>query len=241
VAAGGEIERGTFGNCAACQLVQVASVQTCYECAREVVTAPPAGRCVVCSQRVPAGGACPNGLCHSADRQFGTVTTLGMLSGELQSKIHRHKYAGKWGWAVIFGRLLAGHVRANYQLGSIGLIVAAPTFTGNGAYPHTEQVLHWAAEADPFTFPWDEANDPAIVQTGPTDKVAGAGIAARRRKAAQLREVLAVAHPERVDGRRVLIFDDVFTSGHSVNEVARALRAAGATSVDCVILARTPW
>jgi predicted amidophosphoribosyltransferase len=42
------------------------------------------------------------------------------------------------------------------------------------------------------------------------------------------------------DGVEVAIVDDVMTSGASLGELARTLRRAGARSVSCWVLARTP-
>ena len=44
---------------------------------------------------------------------------------------------------------------------------------------------------------------------------------------------------ESVRGRRVLLIDDIYTTGATVSEAARALRAAGAKSVGVVCAART--
>jgi adenine/guanine phosphoribosyltransferase-like PRPP-binding protein len=41
-----------------------------------------------------------------------------------------------------------------------------------------------------------------------------------------------------VDGRDVLVLDDILTSGGSIHSFAQALRRAGANSVRAVILAR---
>jgi hypothetical protein len=63
-------------------------------------------------------------------------------------------------------------------------------------------------------------------------------VQARRRIAeGELRAALAVPEPERVAGRRVLVFDDVYSEGFSLREMARALRQAGAVEVAGLVLA----
>lgn len=46
------------------------------------------------------------------------------------------------------------------------------------------------------------------------------------------------AVPEIVGGKRILLVDDVTTTGSTIEECARALKAAGASSVYCLTLAR---
>jgi len=53
-----------------------------------------------------------------------------------------------------------------------------------------------------------------------------------------VRRAFVVAHPERINKRRVLIVDDVMTTGATVDECARVLLAAGAKHVDVFTLAR---
>lgn len=58
---------------------------------------------------------------------------------------------------------------------------------------------------------------------------------------ARLQEIagaFAVADPARVRGRRMLLIDDVFTTGATLNECAGVLRGAGAREVRVVALAR---
>src|SRR6266851_568641 len=55
-----------------------------------------------------------------------------------------------------------------------------------------------------------------------------------------VRRAFVVIHPERIRGQRILLIDDVMTTGGTVNECARTLLAGGAASVDVFTLARVP-
>jgi predicted amidophosphoribosyltransferase len=63
-----------------------------------------------------------------------------------------------------------------------------------------------------------------------------------RARAKALAGAIAVSPRQsgRVAGRRVLLIDDVLTSGATANACAEALLAAGAAGVDVLTVARTP-
>lgn len=53
--------------------------------------------------------------------------------------------------------------------------------------------------------------------------------------------VYRVISPETVAGKRILLVDDIITTGSTLEEAAGTLRAAGAAEVCCVAAARTPF
>jgi ComF family protein len=75
----------------------------------------------------------------------------------------------------------------------------------------------------------------ALVRIRPTLPQTDLDPAARR---ANVRDAFRVRHPAAVKGRRVVLVDDVFTTGATVGAAARALRAAGAAAVGVLTLAR---
>jgi predicted amidophosphoribosyltransferase len=171
-----------------------------------------------------------------------------MRSGQLESAINALKFHDRKGWALIFGRILVGFLSEEARsFEDFDLIVASPTFTGQGgrAFDHTRLVLQQAdAESPPgHKRPFDLHDPAAIIKTGPTDSLTGKTYQQRRSIAEeQLRTVLDVPDPTRTMGKRILVYDDVFTDGRTLNEVARALRVQGeAQSVCGVTLCRQPW
>jgi ComF family protein len=61
----------------------------------------------------------------------------------------------------------------------------------------------------------------------------------RRERRQNLAGAFAVRDPAAVVGRRVMVVDDVMTTGATLNACAEALLTAGAVRVDAVTLART--
>jgi len=60
----------------------------------------------------------------------------------------------------------------------------------------------------------------------------------RTERARNVRHAFAVKHQAGLEGRRVLLVDDVLTTGATANECARALRLAGVETVSVLTLAR---
>ncbi len=69
----------------------------------------------------------------------------------------------------------------------------------------------------------------------PTAKLAGIG---RTERAARLRGAFRARRGRSLDGRTVLLVDDILTTGATCGGAARALKAAGASRVVAVVVAR---
>ena len=205
--------------------------------------------CGVCGRRLEAGSArCRNPLCASASRWFRWSVAVAERSGLLEEALNAYKYRGDRSRAQVFGTMLAGFLAQRRRLvDGFDLVVASPTFVGAGGrdFDHVRLILTEAAGRavpdDAARF--DLGEPPAVVKTGPTPRFAGRGHAERRRLAVEcLRPLLRVPDPRRTAGRRILVFDDVFTDGRTLDEVARALRLQGGAREVCgVALCRQPW
>jgi ComF family protein len=60
----------------------------------------------------------------------------------------------------------------------------------------------------------------------------------RRQRLKNIKGAFSVRLPDAVHARKILVVDDVYTTGATVDECARSLLAAGAAQVDVLTLAR---
>jgi predicted amidophosphoribosyltransferase len=232
-----------FGQCPHCPYLKHGTPEICFDCASGIVDQIPGRRCSVCDGTLGEDGRCGNTMCGwpVSQRGWRFVYGLAQRSGVLEHVINRYKYEGGRGWGLIFARLLVGYLIENFEpVEDHGLIVCSPTYVGPGGrdWDHTAFVLERARIEDDR---WPFATN-AIVKTGPTPKMVGRGWRERSDVARyQLAPLLQVPDPSIVAGKNVLVFDDVFTSGTTLREVALKLKAAGALDVDVVVLARQPF
>lgn len=236
-----------FGRCARCPYLQGGSSLICYSCASRAVEQVAKSRCQICDQRVPPGGSCHNRWCASGDRYFLQNFSIAMMTGLLKKVIHGYKFYGERGWAAILGRVLAGYLDAHEDdwFRDFQLIVASPTYRGVGArhsWDHIAEVLSAASQEALGDWPFDDLMQPAIIKSQETPSMTKRNWPQRLKVAEnELRAALSVPNPDRVAGKNILVFDDVFTDGMTLREVARALQSAGAHDVSQVTLARQPW
>lgn len=190
---------------------------------------------------------CQNQLCRWDDRYFTRVRAITMRTGQMEWAISRYKYERKLGWRAIFGRILVGFLNEHAdQFRPYDAIIPSPSYTGPDAerdFDHTRQIIEAATVEEPIAWPFEYD---LIVKEAPTERFATLGGVkpwAERKRIAEgpLRAALRVPDPSRVSGRRILVFDDVFTEGFTIREVAKALLGHGAVEVSEIVLARQPF
>jgi predicted amidophosphoribosyltransferase len=200
------------------------------------------GQCAVCGRPCHLDKArCGNALCDQGEetRFFRRVWGITDRSGVMGYAVDLYKVEGVHGWAGIFARMLLNYLDDNERIfRPYELIIPSPTYLGDreDELDHTGEVIVRAIEQDRRSWPFQLG---VVEKLGPTSQLRGRASFERERIAAtELRTALRVPEPNRVSGKRVLVFDDVYATGMSLREVARALFLSGAREVSGVVLAR---
>lgn len=169
-----------------------------------------------------------------------------MKTGALDTAIKAHKYSGQWGWGIIFARVLLGYLARDPRAAGADLIIPMPSrplppgITTRKGHDHAGWIIESAATQDdryPFRFA-----PPVLIKTRDTERmVSTRGYAERCTLSNDIYNALQVLDPAAVHGATVAVVDDVFTTGNTLNAVARRLREAGARAVRGLTLARAPY
>lgn len=158
-----------------------------------------------------------------------------LYDGPLQELIHRHKYGHKAHLRRPLALLAVRHLSPFVLAVAPEVIVSVPLHrTRLRERGFNQAVLMGAVMAREWRLPL--LRD-ILRRVRPT--VAQVTLSGQERRA-NVRGAFAVAGPGRVAGKRVLLVDDVATTGSTVAECSRVLKGAGASAVFVATVALSP-
>jgi ComF family protein len=217
--------------CLACGAIvgEGALCATCWE-SMNFVAAPLCERCGQPFEIDPRGGALC-GACLANPPGYARARAVFRYDAASRPLVLRFKHADRTGAAGHYARWMA---RAGAELlAEAEVVVPVPLHRWRlWRRRYNQSALLALALARLAGVP--SAPD-ALRRARATQSQGPLGRAQRRRN---VQGAFRLAHPAAVAGRRVLLIDDVLTSGATVEECARVLRRGGATEVDVLTLAR---
>jgi ComF family protein len=190
-------------------------------------------RCrVAVESRLALAAGTPLGLGEGPPAPLLQLEWCAPFSGVTRRALHALKYTGERRLARPLGEIVATRWTRAGAGGDI--LVPVPVHTGRRRERGYDQAELIAAEAAAvLALPWL----PALARTRATDPQYRLD---RRRRAANVRDAFAVRPEARraIDGRWMVVVDDVVTTGATLTASAFALLAAGATAVSAITVAR---
>ena len=151
---------------------------------------------------------------------------------QVRDSIRRYKFKGRQGYHKAYGRLVAQCVHDHLD-GRWDLITWVPLSDQRRRERGYDQAFLLASAA---ALELGEVAVETLRKGRNTEAQSGLdGDAARR---ANVLGAYTAVDAELVEGKRVLLIDDVITTGATISECARILRTVGAREVVCATLAR---
>lgn len=173
------------------------------------------------------------GDCITGQRPYAVARSVGRYEETLLTAIHRFKYRGRTGIGKILGGIMADFAGTIWDMQVFERIVPVPLHRKKLRDRGFNQAVILARElAKRFEIPLDFMSLRREVFKPPQ-----VGLH-RKERSENVRGVFAVRYPERIAGRRILLVDDVYTTGSTLEECSRILIRAKAESVAVLTLAR---
>ena len=177
------------------------------------------GRYRVLARRGPGGFLCAAPLWYQ---------------GLAREGLHRFKFRGMSSAAAPLGELIAGCAAEHFS-GAFDTVTWVPVCSRRLRQRGYDQARLLAESACRL---WETKPLPLLRKTVHNPAQSGLKEAAARR--ANVLGVYEAVDPERISGHRILLVDDICTTGATLAECARVLREAGAADVVCAAAALTP-
>jgi len=182
------------------------------------------------------------GACRAEEPPFACVRSFGLYTGKLRQLVLRLKFGGEEQLGVRLGELLAGtwdSMPGERAPGEI-LVVPVPLHASRRRERGFNQSELLAAGLVRALARRKNGIAPHVVKgclrrLRATPPQTGLSVAARREN---LRGAFAVPDPAVIEGRTLVLIDDVMTTGATLSACARVLHRAGAARVLGLTLAR---
>ncbi len=180
----------------------------------------------------PQCGLLSNGLvcgaCLSAPPSFDATRSLFVYEFPLDAMIQRYKYGNMLSLGYVFGTLLSQKI----NLANVDLVIPMPMHPVRLKERGFNQALEMAKI---MTQHCPQKLDSKTAQRQKYTQPQASLPFKERVK--NIKGAFKVVHD--VTGQRIMIVDDVMTTGASLNELAKALKQKGASHVLCSVLARS--
>ena len=208
----------------------------------QLIQQPFCTRCGLPFKGSGEGHVCQECIQHPLS--LGKVRAVAQYQGIIRQAVPQFKYQGALALARVLEAMLFDTFLEHFSAPEISepdLIVPIPLHTKrlrergfNQAYL---LVRHFPAlyKARYHSAPPWQIDLKSLKRTRATDSQTGLDIKARRKN---LGRAFQITRPEAIQDCRILLVDDVFTTGATCDEAAGQLLSAGAARVDALVLAR---
>jgi len=171
--------------------------------------------------------------CILSPPPFSVARSLGVYEGALLDAIHLFKYHGRISVGEALGRMMAQAPYDSLAIGACSLIIPVPLHPKRLRGRGFNQSLVLARQVSKrFSIPLDFLALRRTIHTEAQVTLSG------KQRRANVRGAFEVTDPSRIEGQRIVLVDDVYTTGSTAAECSKVLVQSGAKEVSVLTLAR---
>lgn len=177
------------------------------------------------------------GECQASPPFFDRAISAAFYGGVMKAAIHQFKFSQKTGLGNMLASVILQAIDGKFDPAVYRIILPVPLHRSRykqRGYNQAELLARHVADAHHLTLMTE--NLVRVRQTTAQWK-----IATRRDRRKNVKDAFQVRVPEQIRGQHLIVLDDIFTTGATVNECAKVLKEAGAASVFVVTLSRAGY
>ncbi|TCK05260.1 ComF family protein [Phorcysia thermohydrogeniphila] len=204
----------------------------CEECWRRYFTPYHGKKCLSCGHPVEllpgSGDYCKRCLISGKVFEFDKVEFFALYDGLVEIALRALKFDKKLSVAYSIGKTIGGHLKSFILRNRVEVVIPVPLHKDSlkeRGFNQCEEILKGARVA--FS--------PLLEKIYKTPQQSSLNEKEREKN---VKGVFSLTG--NVKGKRVLIFDDIFTTGSTVNEIVKVLKENGASNVFVYTVAYTP-
>ena len=184
--------------------------------------------CEICGQPIPAGDLCPR--CRQTRPRITAIRSWAEFGGPIRNALHALKYRKNIGLGIALSQHLESLLlELNWQIDLVAPVPLGQARQRERGYNQADLL------AKPLAFRLQLPYQPQVlVRARETRSQVDLSLAERRQN---VRDAFQAA-PRLINGKTVLVIDDVTTTGSTLDSCADALLKAGAKSVYGLTIAR---
>jgi len=173
------------------------------------------------------------GDCIISTPMFSSARAVGHYEDILLDAIHDFKYKGKSSLGKILGRWMSEYNYPSFNISSFTLIIPVPLHPKRLKERGFNQSVLLARElSGRFSIPLDIFTLKRQVCTEPQVHLG------KKERESNVRNAFIVSDSKKISNQKIILVDDVYTTGSTVKECARILLKEGALTVGVLTLAR---
>lgn len=165
-------------------------------------------------------------------RYFKKVICVFEYEGLVRKAIIKYKYNGKSAYYLTFAKLIAAKLHTGSGTAAYDAILSVPLFgrrKRNRGYNQSELISRSIGKM--LGIPDISYSVKRIKNTSAQSTLG------KMNRYENVKGAFKVVHPEMIKNKKILVIDDVLTTGNTINECCRVLDECGALSIDAAFVA----
>ncbi len=218
--------------CAACEIFVDDAGPLCVDCLAKLQKQEGEAACRYCAMPLAQhGDPCP--YCEGkGEPNFERIVRLGIYADPIRHLIYRMKYHGRWSLGEFLAERLLLQEPVKELLHETDVLLPVPLH-------RLRQISRGYNQADVVARRLKKRTDVPIVR--PVIRIRNTAaqirVGSRTKREENLRQAFGLVDGKSIEGRHVVLIDDIMTTGATLQSVARTIKPAKPASISAIVLA----